>query len=117
MFNIQKAEFRRMSELEGRRCAEIEVTSGKPGEQNLLVYVAKSPQENDYEIVHMYQMDTDPELDWYNNNLHNAYEEIAEEEFGPGTAETFQNGKAWQELFKEKLLAYGNIAEKLSENL
>lgn len=115
MYNIGKAEFRRMAEYEGKRCAEIEVSSKASQTPDLLVYVAKAPQGSGYEIVHMYSTNIAPEIDWYNSSLYNAYEEIAEEDFGAFSSGT--DAEIQRRLFKEKLLALPGISKKLSENL
>ncbi|WP_138495957.1 hypothetical protein [Paenibacillus pinistramenti] len=116
MYNITNAEFRRMADYRGQRCAEIEVNSGKAGEHDLLVYVARTPQ-GAYDIVHMYSTDIDPEIDWYNNNLHNAYEEISEDEFGARSSSSMQTAELHKAQFKEKLFGMKHISAKLQENL
>ncbi|ANS75549.1 hypothetical protein AWM70_13865 [Paenibacillus yonginensis] len=116
MYKITNAEFRRMTDYNGQRCAEIEVSSGKAGEHDLLVYVAKTPQ-GAYDIVHMYSTDIDPEIDWYNNNLHNSYEEISEEEFGASLSSATQTSEFHRMQFKDTLFGMKQIAAKLQENL
>ncbi|AWB45782.1 hypothetical protein DCC85_17380 [Paenibacillus sp. CAA11] len=116
MYNISKAEFRRLTDLAGLRCAEIEVSSDDAGSEDLLVYVARAKQTGDYEIVHMYSTKIDPQIDWYNENLNNAYEEIAEEDFGAATWPE-AGGEVQRENFRQSLLSYGNISEKLEQML
>lgn len=115
MYYIKEAKFRRMAEHNGQECAEIQVWPGAVGDPELFVYVARSQDGSEnYEIIRMIRSDADLEIDWYDNSLHQAYAEVAEENFGdtgwPEPAEQRAN-------FKEQLLAYGNISEKLKERL
>lgn len=115
MYYIKEAKFRRLAEHDGRECAEIQVWPGAAGDPELFVYVARSQNGNeDYEIIRMIRSDADFEIDWYDNSLHEAYAEIAEENFG----DTGWPEPAKQRAdFKEQLLAYGDIADKLREKL
>ncbi len=115
MYYIKEAKFRRLAEHNGRECAEIQVWPGAAGDPELFVYVARSGNEGeDYEIIRMIRSEADLEIDWYDNSLHQAYAEVAEEYFGDtGWPEPAEQRAS----FKEQLLAYGNIADKLRERL
>lgn len=77
---FKAAKFRRPVEIEGRLCAEVGLIPDDDKETPLLAYVA--PVRNGgYEIVRLLRNDAHYEADWYDNNLHNAFEEIASEKF------------------------------------
>lgn len=80
MMEFKAAKFRRPVEIEGRLCAEVGLIPDDDKETPLLAYVA--PVRNGgYEIVRLLRNDAHFETDWYDNNLHNAFEELAEETF------------------------------------
>lgn len=80
MMEFRAAKFRRPVEIEGRLCAEVGLIPDDDKETPLLAYVAPV-QNGGYEIVRLLRNDAHFEADWYDNNLHNAFEEVAAETF------------------------------------
>lgn len=112
MYYIKDAEFRRMDEHRGRPCAVVQVRPGAVGDPDLFVYIARSGQAEGWEIVRMIRSDAQPEIDWYDNNMHQAYAEVAEEQFGDAG---WPKPAKQRRLFLENLLANEAIAAKLKE--
>lgn len=76
--------FRRPVEIDGRLCAEIGMIPADDSAAPLLAYIA--PVRNGgYELVRAVRNDANYETDWYDNPMHNAFEEIAAEDFGADT--------------------------------
>ncbi|MNJ52745.1 hypothetical protein [Paenibacillus fonticola] len=114
MYYIKDAKFRRLTEQNGRQCAEIQVSPGAVDDPELFVYIARSGDGRDYEIIKMIRSEADLEIDWFDNSLHQAYAEVAEENFGDTG---WPEPAAQRAEFKKQLLAFGDIADKLNEKL
>lgn len=112
MYYIKDAEYRRTDEHQGRPCAVIQVRPGAVGDPDLFVYVARSGNGEGYEIIRMIRSDADLEIDWYDNSLHQAYAEVAEENFGD---RGWPNPAAQRKEFLQNLLAHEGIAAKLKQ--
>lgn len=114
MYEIKDAKLTRVTDYQGAPCAEIEVTAVSSGAPGLLAFVARTADGQDFEIVRMVRNESNLAIDWYNNNLHNAYEEIAEENFGDeGELDAPQE----REKFRQKLLTTGSISAQLEQVL
>ena len=112
MYYIKDAKFRRMAEFNGVPCAEIQVSPGAVDDPDLFVYVARDSSGTGYDIVRMVRSYADLEIDWFNNNLHDAYAVVSEENFGDhGWPEPAQQRKQ----FKENLLSNNDIVAKLEQ--
>lgn len=88
MYYIKDAKIRRFTELDGVRCAEVEVRPGAADDPELLVYITAKDQtdgQHDYDMVRIIRNDADLELDWYDNNLHSAFEEVTDKAFTDST--------------------------------
>ncbi|MNH85571.1 hypothetical protein D3C87_492620 [compost metagenome] len=114
MYSIKDAKLTRTTDHNGTACVEIEVTPTASEEPGLLVYVARAGNGEDFEIVRMVRNESNLAIDWYNNNLHNAYEEIAEENFGD---EGELDAPQQREQFRQSLLASGSISAQLEQML
>lgn len=85
MLTVRQAAFRRMADRGGRLLAEIEVQTEDTGSPQLLAYFRKGPK--DYQLVQVLSDDADPEIDAYDNNMHQAYEDVTMRLFsGPSHA-------------------------------
>ncbi|WP_068778168.1 hypothetical protein [Paenibacillus sp. GM2] len=115
MYYIKEAKVTRLTEIEGVVCAEIAVSPGAVDDPELLVYVSRSVgngSEAQYEIIRMLWSDAGMETDWFNNDLHQAYGVIAEEQFGD---EGWPEPAVQREQFKQLLLEYSGVTESLKE--
>ncbi|MGG6311802.1 hypothetical protein [Paenibacillus macerans] len=112
MYYIKDAEYRRLDEHQGRACAVIQVYPGAVGDPDLFAYVARSKDGNGYEIIRMIRSEADLEIDWYDNSMHQAFAEVAEERFGDrGWPEPAVQRKE----FLQNLLSNENVAAKLEQ--
>ncbi|MBP2000440.1 hypothetical protein J2Z69_001471 [Paenibacillus shirakamiensis] len=114
MYSIKDVNVTRTTEYNGTPCAEVEVTTLGHEDPSLLVYVARNAEGTDFEIVRMIKNESDIVMDWYNNNLHNAYEEIAEENFGD---EGELDAALQREEFRHSLLGTHGLFAQLELSL
>ncbi|UNL93644.1 hypothetical protein [Paenibacillus polymyxa] len=115
MYYIKDAKIRRFTELDGVRCAEVEVRPGAADDPELLVYITASNQKDgqpDYDMVRIIRNDADLELDWYDNNLHSAFEEVTDKAF---TDSTHITAGEEREKFKRELLSYGQLSTEFAK--
>lgn len=115
MYYIKDVKVTRLTEVDGVVCAEIAVSPGAVDDPELLVYVsryAENGSEEQYEIIRMLRSDARMETDWFNNDLHQAYGVIAEEQFGD---EGWPEPAVQREQFKQLLLGYIGVTESLNE--
>ncbi|HUC92670.1 MAG TPA: hypothetical protein VMS09_11650 [Paenibacillus sp.] len=112
MIEVQHASFRRTAHRNGRFCGEVQVTTNDARTPVVLVYFTAS-QDNDYDMVDILANDADTEIDWYDNNLHQAFANRNE------WFETDEMKTDWgeRESFKEQVLAYGSVREDLAREL
>lgn len=86
MIHVTKAEWRRAAELEGKPVSEVEVWVA--GQQDTWkVYMEKA--EHGYRIHQILKNDADYDLDWYDNDMHQAYEDISNEVVPAGELASF----------------------------
>lgn len=111
-YYIKDAEYRRMDEYQDRPCAVIQVYPGAVGDPDLFVYVARTVDGNGYEIIRMIRSDADLEIDWYDNNLHQAFAEVAEDQFGD---RGWPDPGIQRKEFLQNLLANEQIAARLEQ--
>lgn len=105
MYYIKDAKLRRMTEYDGERCAEIGVLPGAVDDPGLLVYFTqRSPGE--YEMVRIIRNDADALLDWYDNNMHDAFVDVTDEAF---EASSLLSADQVRDKFKMDLLAFGSV--------
>lgn len=111
MYYIKDAKIRRFTELDGVRCAEVEVRPGAADDPELLVYITAKDQtdgQHDYDMVRIIRNDANLELDWYDNNLHSAFEEVTDKAF---TDSTHITAGEEREKFKKELFRMGNSVQ------
>lgn len=108
---VRRAVFKRLLERADRLCADVEVTTeGKQGGRLVALFVEEA--ENDYKLVSVLRNDAELETDWYDNNLHDAYEEVTDQLFA-GQAE----GEAARKAFESEVLAFGDVRARIREAL
>lgn len=113
MYSIDSVKYSGITERGGRRCAAVQVTPLDDRDVPLIAYFVKTGIDQ-YEMVEVVRNDSDLAIDWFENNLHEAYQQISEEAFASGG----QTDARWQrETFKQEILAYHGIREQLKSNL
>lgn len=116
MYYIKDAVYRRVTEHGGTPCAEVLVRPGAVGDPDLFVYIARSGKGSglEFEIIRMIRSDASLETDWFDNNMHQATDTVAEEEF----CETgWPAPEKQREEFLQRLLAHEGIAGRLNKEL
>ncbi|MBD8841883.1 hypothetical protein IFU39_29285 [Paenibacillus sp. CFBP 13594] len=114
MYAIQDAKIRRLTEVDGLSCAEVEVQPGNAGDPLLLVYVASTQPGNSLEVVRIVRNHSDSAIDWYNNNMHTAFEEATEAAFENSEGMTVEEDKA---RFQSELFSFGLLGPTLQRYL
>lgn len=79
--------------------------------EELLVIFTPSA-DSDFEMTHIYRKAARQELDWYDNNLHQAYKDITDEMFENNAMKT---NREMREEFKERVLSFGTVRKDLQE--
>lgn len=110
MYYIKDAKIRRMMEYDGAPCAEVGVLPGAVGDSALLVYIVEDRREEGYEIVRILTNDADLSSDWYDNNMHNAFEDVTESAFGNSTV---MGPEEERSRFQRELLIFGDLKKQL----
>jgi hypothetical protein len=111
--NVTDARVRRMVERQEGRCCEVEVHTDREDSPGLLAYFGPS-QDNDFDMVAIVQSDAKTEIDWYDNPVHSAFEEVTTQLFETSTMKTDWGRR---EAFKQQVLAYPGIRAELSRLL
>ncbi|BFT70452.1 hypothetical protein [Paenibacillus sp. P36] len=112
MGKIKEANLVRFLERHDVWCADVEVIA--EGISGTLVAEFSSTKGSQFEMSHVYRKNMSREMDWYDNHLHNAYEDVSKELFGSKSPESKKWGK--REDFEEEILAFGSIREELKEH-
>lgn len=112
MIKVREAQFRRVLDRGGQNFAEVEVFTDQPRDSQLLAYLRSGPDAS-YSLVRLMSNDADYEVDWFDNNLHSAFEDV--------TTPTFSTpdhlGRTERDQFAAQIIAYPGIAEALDRNL
>jgi hypothetical protein len=111
MLTVKHAEIVRFTERNDIHCADVEVKA-EDLKDVLLVEFAQS-QDNNFDMTHVYRKDVSGEIDWYDNNLHEAFEDVSAQLFLNESKETLRGER---EAFKEEILTYGHIRKDLEEH-
>ncbi|WP_020615907.1 hypothetical protein [Paenibacillus daejeonensis] len=108
--NVLRASLRRIVNRGGVICGEVEVKTDDPECPVMLAYMAPA-YSDEYEMIAVLGNDADMEIDWYDNNLHDA--------FTDQTTELLQDagGSEGMESFKAQILASGVVREDLAREL
>jgi hypothetical protein len=110
--NFRHAQYQRVDKRGDSLWAEVEVQLNDEG-GSLVVWFTDS-KDQDYDIVMILQKDAELDVDWYDNNLHQAYVDVTESLFADDSGETL-----WKlrETFKEDVLNYGDVREQLDKHM
>ncbi|MBD0381199.1 hypothetical protein [Paenibacillus sedimenti] len=111
MTAVKHAEIRGFTERNDVHCADIEVKV--EGFKDVFLAEFTGSRDNDFDMTHVYRKDASEEIDWYDNNLHEALKDVSEEMFQNEAGETIW---AKREEFKEGILTFGTIRKELNEH-
>ncbi len=114
MYAIKDAKIRRITEVNGAPCAEVEVYPAAEGESALLAYLTPSSPLGGYELVKIVRSDASMEVDWYDNSMHDAFVDATDEAFESTVQSTAEEDR---DAFKQQLLSTGQLYEQLNQRL
>lgn len=112
MYSIKDAKIRRMTEVNGMPCAEVEVYSASADNPNVLAYLVPSAPLGGYELVKVVRSDASIEHDWFDNSMHTAYEDATDTAFESSIVATAEEER---EAFRQQLLSAGTLSRQLNE--
>ncbi len=112
MMKVREARFRRVLDRGGQPFAEVEVLTDHPRNPQLLAYFRQG-RKGDYTLVKLISNDADYEIDWFENNLHSAFDNVMETMLSTPD----HIGESDRNDFVAQILAYPGIAEVLDRNL
>ncbi|WP_379130750.1 hypothetical protein [Paenibacillus sp. sgz500958] len=110
MYYIKDAKIRRMLDFDGAPCAEVGVLPGAVSDSPLLVYIVEDRREEGFEIVRILTNDADITSDWFDNNMHQAFEDVTVSAFEGSPIMTPEDERS---KFQRELLIYGNLKKEL----
>nr|WP_216857257.1 hypothetical protein [Paenibacillus tritici] len=102
-----------MTDYDGAPCAEVGVLPGAVGDSPLLVYIVEDRREEGYEIVRILTNDADTSTDWFDNNMHDAFEDVTVSGF---TGSTVMSPEDERSKFQRELLIFGELKKQLGEH-
>ncbi|MNC68229.1 hypothetical protein D3C75_1188010 [compost metagenome] len=102
-----------MTEYDGAPCAEVGVLPGAVGDSALLVYIVEDQREEGYEIVRILTNDADTETDWFDNNMHDAFQDVTVSAF---TGSIVMSPEDERSKFQRELLIFGQLKKQLEEH-
>ncbi|MFC4776417.1 hypothetical protein ACFO9Q_06475 [Paenibacillus sp. GCM10023252] len=111
--HVIDAHVRRAVDRDGLRCVEVEVQTDSPEAESVLAYFSSS-LDNDYDLQAVVRNDANTAIDWYDNNMHQAFENITNELFENENVKTDWGAR---ESFKEQVLAHGDVRDGLARQL
>ncbi|WP_100540786.1 hypothetical protein [Paenibacillus sp. GM2FR] len=114
MYAIRDAKIRRITEVNGAPCAEVEVYPAAEGESALLAYLTPSSPLGGYELVKIVRSNASMEVDWFDNSMHDAFVDATDEAFENTVQSTAEEER---DAFKQQLLSTGQLYEQLNQRL
>jgi hypothetical protein len=104
--NPLEAHVRGMADRAGVACAEVEVRTDDAASPVVLAYFASVGSEP--ALKEILRNDADSELDWFDNNLHQAFQEITDNRSdSPGS------GRSEQQRFGDRVLGMDGVRERI----
>lgn len=111
MLTVRHAVFRGVREQGGQRLAEVEVSTGHPNDSSLLAYFRSGPKG--YQLVRVLSDEAGLETDWFDNRMHDAYEDVTMTMFaGPS-----HGGENDRNQFARQILEFDGIASDFDRHL
>ncbi|ANE47134.1 hypothetical protein SY83_13655 [Paenibacillus swuensis] len=111
MYTIKSAHYLGVVEKNGTRYAQVAVQSAVPGQPEMLAHFTKK-DENQYEMPLLLENHADLDIDWYENNLHNAFVNITSSENSPTG-----NSSYTKDLLGKEILSYGDVRDSVRNGL
>lgn len=105
MYTVTDAKFVQMVEQNGAMMAEVEVSVAERND-GLKVYLY--PTENGYEAAQVLSNDADYDLDWYDNDLHQAFSDISDKVLNSASTDASGNS------FVNQVLAMDGVQTELA---
>jgi hypothetical protein len=112
MMKVREAQFRRVLDRGGQAFAEVEVFTDHPRDPQLLAYF-RVGKNGSYPLVRLISNDADSEIDWFDNNLHSAFEDVMKPMFTTPDHLVIDD----KDEFAAQIMSYPGIAEALDRNL
>ncbi|MFI2858150.1 hypothetical protein ACH6EH_13590 [Paenibacillus sp. JSM ZJ436] len=112
MYQIKDAKIRRMTEVNGAPCAEIEVYPASSGDVTVLAYLSPSAPVGGYELVKLVRSDASLEYDWYDNSFHEAFVDATDTAFESSLMATAEEER---DSFRQQLLSTGSLQQQLNK--
>lgn len=112
MMKVREARFRRVLDRGGKPYAEVEVFTDQQRNPQMLAYF-RAGEEGNYPLVKLMTNDADQEIDWFDNNMHFAFEEVTGEVFSSPDHLAITD----RDYFASQILAYDGVSEELDRNL
>ncbi|HZG56500.1 hypothetical protein [Paenibacillus sp.] len=110
MIRIQDAAFVRLGYSGDETFAEVQVRAD--GFDAPLVATFKRRPDGEFDLVHVSERRDDRALDWYDNNLHEAFPSAMEKLFGAGS-----DGETTRRTFAEQVLKFGDVRGTIEDTL
>ncbi|MGG3282999.1 hypothetical protein [Paenibacillus solani] len=114
MYTIRDAKIRRITEVNGAPCAEVEVYPATEGENALLAYLTPSSPLGGYDLVKIVRSNASLEVDWYDNSMNDAFVDATDEAFENSVHSSAEESR---DAFKQQLLSTGQLYEQLNQRL
>lgn len=112
MYSIKDAKIRRMTDINGTPCAEVEVHPNTGTNTVILAYLALSAPLGGYDLMKVVRSNASLEHDWFDNSMHTAFEDATDAAFENSTVGTAEEER---EQFKQQLLSHGVLKQQLNE--
>lgn len=109
---VREAHFRRVLDRGGRPFAEIEVHTDHPRDPQMLAYF-RAGSDGNYPLVRVISNDADYEVDWFDNTLHSAFEDVMK----PMFTSPDHIGPYDRDEFAAQIISYPGVADALDRNL
>ena len=107
---VKAASFSRLGYSGSEVFAEVE--TAVEGVDATLVAVFKKSEGGVFELVGVAEKRADYDLDWYDNNLHEAYPSVTKKLFGDGPG-----GAAARKAFAEQVLGMPGVRDAIEDAL
>ncbi|QJD81756.1 hypothetical protein [Cohnella herbarum] len=109
---VREAQFRRILDRGGQRLAEVEVFTDHQHDTQMLAYF-RMGKEDSYPLVKLISNDASEEIDWFDNSLHSAFDDVTKSFFSSPD----HLGANDRDEFASQILAYTGVSEALERNL
>lgn len=109
---VREAQFRRVLDRGGQQFAEVEVLTDHQRDPQMLAYF-RAGRDGSYPLVRLITNDANYEVDWFDNNLHSAFEDVMR----PLLSSPDHLGASDRDEFAAQILGYSGVSEALERNL